>query len=103
MPDSPAIACRRRKRKKKQVAAGHERVRQAALLKPDRAVASQGRIADPAEHAEIDDVIVAEPVAPFRKLATQPVRDSPAAVQLDPVPLAVIETDRLDQRETGER
>src|SRR5689334_12935142 len=103
MPDAPAIPERRREGKEQQVAAGHKGVRQTVLPEPDRAVACQRRVADPPEHAKIDQVILAEPALPFGELAAQPLRDSATAFQLNPVPLAVIEPDRLDPREAAQR
>src|ERR1700720_2686724 len=97
MPRAAAIADRGGEGEEQQVAAGHERIRQAALLKGDRRVTGQRRVADLAEDAEIDDVVVAELAAPVRECAAQARDYRRAALDFDPVALAVIETDRRDR------
>src|ERR1700720_863325 len=103
MPRAAAIADRGGEGEEQQVAAGHERIRQAALLKGDRRVAGQRRVADLAEDAEIDDAVVAELAAPLREFAAGALYPPGAAMPVDPVALAVIETDRLDIGKTGQR
>src|SRR5436190_1507209 len=60
-------------------------------------------VADPAEHAEIDEMIDAELFVPFGKVAAQAPLDRLPAVELDPVPLPIVEADRLDPGEPRER
>src|SRR5690242_16065227 len=97
------ITNRRRKGKEQDVAAGHKGVRQPARLEADRAVAGQRRVADPPEHAEIDEVIDAEPFIPLGKVAAQAPLDRLPAIEFNPMALAVIESDRLHARKSGER
>src|SRR5580704_6683309 len=97
MPRSAAVADGSSKGKEQQVAAGHKRIRQAALLEGDRSVAGQRRVADFAEDAEVDSVVVAEFAAPVREFAAHALYHRGAAAEFDPVALTVIETDRLDR------
>src|ERR1700757_2250497 len=69
MPRSAAVAERGGKGEEQQVAAGHKGIRQSALLKADRSVAGQRRVADLAEDAEINYEIVAELAAPIWEFA----------------------------------
>ena len=55
------------------------------------------------EHAEIDDVVVAELAAPVGEFAPQALDHCGAALELDPVALAVIEPDRLDRGKARQR
>src|SRR5436190_5577788 len=89
--EAAPVADRRRKGEEQDVAAGHKGVRQSARLETDRAVAGQRRVADPAEHAEIDEMIDAELFVPFGKVAAQARLDRLPAVELDPAPLAIVE------------
>ena len=45
-------------------------------------------------------MVFAQPVRPLRKLTSDLVQDHKPLIQLDPVPLAVIESDRLDMRKS---
>jgi len=47
-------------------------------------------------------VVVAEPAAPLREFAAQALDHRGAAIEFDPVALAVIETDRLDRGKAGD-
>src|SRR5205814_1321219 len=61
------------------------------------------RVADPAEHAEIDEMVDAAVFAPFGTVAAQAPLDRLPAIELNPVPLAIVEADRLDPGEPRER
>src|SRR5947207_14984623 len=100
--EAAPVADRRSEGEKQQVAPRDKSVRQAGLLEADRGIAGQRRVADLPEHAEIDQVILAKPLAPFREFAAQAFGDADAALHLDPMALAVIEADRLDPGESGE-
>src|SRR6202040_327086 len=103
MPRPAAIADGGGKGEEQQIAAGDKRIRQAALRESDRGVTGQRRVADLAQDAEIDDVVVAELAAPVREFAAQALDRRGTAIQLNPMALAVIEPDRLDGGEAGQR
>jgi hypothetical protein len=71
MPRPAAIADGGGKGEEQQIAAGDKRIRQSALLESDRGVTGQRRVADLAQDAEIDDVVVAELAAPVREFPAQ--------------------------------
>ncbi|ABA49515.1 hypothetical protein BURPS1710b_0356 [Burkholderia pseudomallei 1710b] len=90
------ISDRRGDRHEQQVAARHERVRQAVRRRLDLDRARHRGIADRAEHRQIDQVIVAQLVRPLRKTPLQRIAHALATFELDAVALAVIEAERLD-------
>src|SRR5438477_354707 len=72
-----------------------------APIVPVRAVAfiaAMGLVAH-----QLDERIDAELFVPFGKVAAQAPLDRLPAVELDPVPLAIVEADRLDPGEPRER
>src|SRR5262249_28173119 len=70
--------------------------RQAARGGFDLDLARHGRVADRAEHREVDHVIFAEALAPRGERARNRGAKAFAALQLDAMTLAVIEAERLD-------
>src|SRR5207249_7837785 len=103
MPRTAAIAHRGGKGKKQEITAGDKCVRQSARVKGYRRFAGQPRITDLAQHAQIDDMVLGELAVPLRKLAPQTLQHRLAAIELDTVALAVIETDGFDRSKARER
>ncbi len=56
-----------------------------------------GRVADGAEHGQIDHVIVAEALAPPPGTHALPHCGSPSAFEFDAVPLTIIKAERLNR------
>ena len=85
------------------VAAGHEGVGQARGPEPDCRIPRQRRLGDLSQCVEGQGVVLAEPERPGRVDAQQAVPQDGAAVEFDPVALAVIEAQRLDVIEPVQR
>src|SRR6185437_4416521 len=75
----------------------------AELAQRDLGVARQRRVADAAEHAQLDQMVLAEALGPIRRELTEGGDDGRAAGELDLVALAVVERHRLDRVEAVER
>jgi hypothetical protein len=61
------------------------------------------RISERLDQANIQDMIAAQPPRPFRVALAQRIQESPAACELDHVPLPIVEADGLAVREAVER
>ena len=97
------VAHGRRQLEEQQVAARHEGVGQACSGHLDFGLAGQGRVADVAEHAQIQHVVVPELAAPLRELAPHGFEHRVARLKLHMVALAVVKTDGLHMRKLAQR
>jgi len=84
----PTIAYRR----------GHEGVGQAIGIHLDRTLLGERGVGDLAEQRQVQQMIRAQPVGPLRKLRVDLRAHVEPAFKFDHMPLAVVETDRLDVR-----
>ena len=91
---------RRGEGEEQEVAARHEAVGQAVLLHREGDLAGERGVADLAEHAHVDEMVLAQPICPLRQAAPDLVQHHKSLIQLDPMPLTVVEGDRLDMRES---
>ncbi|CFP58709.1 Uncharacterised protein [Bordetella pertussis] len=91
-----AITERRGQRQEQQVAARHEGIGQAVGLHLDLAVAGHGGVAHLRQDAQVEQMIVAQALGPVGKVGAQFAQHDLAGIQLDAMPLAVVETQRLD-------
>jgi hypothetical protein len=88
------------KGEEQQIAPGHEAVGQAVLLHLEGDVTRERRLAELAQHAHVDEMVLAEPARPGGKPAANLLQHHKSLIQLDSVPLAVVKSDRLDMRKS---
>jgi len=91
------------KTEKNEIAAWHEGRRQAGLGDRDSCVARQCGLRNGSKRIELDYVIVAQTRFPGTVQGRHALADACPYCEFDGVPLAVVETNRLDARETLER
>src|SRR6185312_2657345 len=87
--DAASPGDRRREGEEQEIAAGHEGIGQAVLLHLEGGLAGQRGLADLAQRAEVDEVVLAQDRKPL--------------IQLDSMALAIVESDGLDMRKSVER
>ena len=63
-------------------------------------IARERRLADLAENAHVDEMVVAEAGRPLGKPPPDFIQHHKSLIQLDPVPLAVVKSDRLDMHKS---
>ena len=78
-----------------QIAPGHESGGQASLVDLDRPLGGERGVADGAESADIEHLVLAQARAPNREIARPWPPHRQPRLQLDRVPLAVVEADGL--------
>jgi hypothetical protein len=103
MLDAAPVGDRAGKGKENEIASRHEGGRQAVGGHFDLRVAGKRGLGNLAERVEIDDVILAEPLLPFRIECRELVADARPHRHLDAMTLTVFETDRLDARKACQR
>src|SRR5271166_3079237 len=103
MAGAAAITDRGGKGEEQQVAPGNKGVWQPALREIYCGLAGKRRVAEPSEHAEIDQVVFAELSLPRGKRAAQATDHGTAASELNAVALAIVEAHRLDRGKTLQR
>jgi hypothetical protein len=103
VPRAAAITDRSGKTEEQQITAWDKGVRQTALRKRNRGFTGQRRIAELAQHTEIDDMVVAELLTPPGEFAAQSLEYCGSALELDTMALPVIEADRLNRGKMFER
>ena len=101
--DAAPVGQRRGKSQEHQIAAGHERVRQAVGAHRDGDVARQRRLGHGRQRRDRQRVALAEPCGPIGTQALDAVEQPVAAGELDGMALAVFETQRLHARKAAER
>jgi len=101
--EASAIGDRGRHREEQDVSAGHEGVGQPVFEHAELDVPGERGLADLADHAEVDDAVLAEPCGPIGKCRSDLGEHRAAAVQLDTVALPIVEANGLDMREAGKR
>jgi hypothetical protein len=89
--------------KKKQIATRHERIRQTVFLKFDFNIARQRGVGELPEHAQINHVIVAQALRPFRKLFANRSDHLLPRFEFDAMTLTVIEAHGFHVRIPRER
>ena len=101
--DAAAVGERGGVGEEQEVAAGHERVRQAGCRHLEGGVAGERRVADLAEGGEVEHVVRPEPRGPPGIVGGEGLAHGAALDQLHGVPLAVAEAHRLDPAVALER
>ncbi len=101
--DPAAVGDRTTQGKNSTVRPGTKYVGKPSALQPDLRVVRHRGDADLREHAQVQQVVVAEPGGPLRKAVPNRLPHDQALVQLDRVALAVVEGDRLHMRVARQR
>src|SRR5260370_21996639 len=102
MPGAAPIGDRRGEGQEQQVAAGYESGRQAVFAERDLGLARERGVADATEHAEIDEMVLAEALGPFGRDPAQRRGDGLAAGKLHLMALTVIDSHPLPPVETSQ-
>jgi hypothetical protein len=83
-----------------QIAAGHEGVGQPVFLHRKGDVTRERGVADAAQHAEVDDVILAQPRGPLRLATAHLLLHHKSLIQLNSMPLPIVESDGFNMHKT---
>ena len=78
----------------------HEAVGQPILLHCKGNISGQRRVTDLSQHAHVDEMVFTQPLRQVREAMPDLIEDDKPLFELDPVPLAIVESDRLDMRES---
>lgn len=82
------------------IASRHEGVGQSVLFHLEGDIARERGLADLAQHAHVDEMVLTQPTCPLREAPPDLVQDHKSLIQLDSVPLTVVKSDRLDMRKS---
>jgi hypothetical protein len=91
-----AVSQRGSKREKQQIAAGHESVGQATGFHVERDIARQRGFAHLAQDVDIEQMILPQLACPLRKLSLDLAQHHKPCIQLHPMTLPVVKTNRFN-------
>ena len=103
MLDSAPVGERSRECQEHEIAPGNEAGRQPAFTDFDRHLARERGIRDCGKRIELERMVLAKQVRPFRPQSDQTLADLSPHVELDPMTLAVVEADGLRACEAFQR
>ena len=102
MTNTAPVGNRSCHRQEQKVPARYESVRQSSVVDLYLNIAGEGCFANGVKCAKVDYMVISEATPPLRVTGTQLLKHDTPALQLDGVPLTVVEANRLNVRKSVE-